>query len=68
MTNLQEAKQTWDNYKNWEREWTNACNRNARLEFCWKLNDYMLKARARWEKVSRPLSHAELLKVTAKAA
>jgi len=68
MTNLQNAKNAWVNYQNWKSEWEQACNGNARLEYCWKLNDYMLKARARWEKVSYPLSHAELMQVTSEAA
>ena len=68
MTNLENAKRAWENYQNWNNQWVNACNSNARLEHCWKLNDYMLKARARWEKASYSLSHAQLMEVTREAA
>jgi len=64
MTNLENAKRAWENYQNWNNEWVNACMPIARLEHCWELNDYMLRARARWEKASFPLSNAELMEVT----
>ena len=64
MNKLEIAKKAWENYQNWENEWTNACNSNARLEFCWTLNDYMLKAKARWQQASHSLSNAELMEVT----
>lgn len=68
MDYLQIAKNAWVNYQNWNSEWVKACNSNARLEHCWELNDYMLRARARWEKASYSLSNAELMQVTAETA
>jgi hypothetical protein len=68
MKHLQESKRAWDNYKNWERAWNDACNGKARLEQCWELNGYMLRAKERWEKTSHFLSVAEVMQVTAEAA
>jgi len=68
MTDLQNAKNAWVNYQNWKSEWEQACNGNARLEHCWKLNDYMLKARDRFKAAAHNLSNAELMEATKEAA
>lgn len=68
MTDVQNAKNAWVNYQNWKAEWVKACNANARLEYCWKLNDLMLKARDRFKAASRNLSNAELMEATREAA
>ena len=64
MNKLQIARSAWINYQNWKNEWEKACASNARLEHCWSLNDYMIRARARWERASFSLSNAEVMQVT----
>ena len=68
MTDVQKARNAWINYQNWQSEWVKACNANARLEHCWKLNDYMLRARERFKTASHNLSNAELMEATKEAA
>ncbi len=64
MTDVQNARNAWFNYQSWKSEWVEACNAKARLEYCWKLQDYMLKARERFKIASHNLSHAELMEAT----
>jgi len=68
MTEFENAKNAWINYKSWEAEWEKACNANARLEHCLELNGYMLRARDRFQTAAHNLSSAELMEATKEAA